>query len=58
MKLSTFITLERETKNCRVLRRLTATIFKIIKVKTMGNLFAAKQTDWHYFQVLYARAQH
>ena len=38
MKLSTFVTLERETKNCRVLRRLTATIFKDNQSKNYGEL--------------------
>ena len=42
MKLSTFITLERETKNCRVLRRLTATIFKDNQSKNYGELVRCK----------------
>ena len=42
MNLSTFKTLERETKNCRVLRRLTATIFKDNQSKNYGELVRCK----------------
>ena len=42
MKLSTFITLERETKNCRLLRRLTSAIFKDNQSKTYGELVRCK----------------